>query len=47
MQECNRAGGILNIMAELGKEGLLDLSCKRVNGSTLGEDLKKYDISGA
>ena len=47
MQECNRAGGILNIMAELGKEGLLNLSCKRVNGSTLGEDLKKYDISGA
>ena len=47
MQECNRAGGILNIMAELGKEELLDLSCKRVNGSTLGEDLKKYDISGA
>ena len=45
MQECNRAGGILNIMAELAKANLLDLSCKRVNGSTLKEDLEKYDIT--
>ena len=45
MQECNRAGGILNIMAELAKADLLDLSCKRVNGATLKEDLEKYDIT--
>ena len=45
MQECNRAGGILNIMVELAKADLLDLSCKRVNGVTLKEDLEKYDIT--
>lgn len=45
MQDCNRAGGILNIMAELAKADLLDLSCKRVNGATLQEDIAKYDIT--
>lgn len=47
IQECNRAGGILNILAELERGGLLNTSCKRVNGATLGEDLRKYDITGA
>ena len=46
IQEENRAGGILGIMGELAKGGLLDLSCKRVNGATLGEDIKKYCITG-
>ncbi|MCQ2110519.1 MAG: dihydroxy-acid dehydratase [Bacteroidaceae bacterium] len=46
IQEENRAGGILGIMGELAKGNLLDLSCKRVNGATLGEDLKKYSITG-
>ena len=44
IQEENRAGGILGIMGELAKGNLLDLSCKRVNGATLGEDLEKYSI---
>lgn len=44
IQECNRAGGILNILDELNKAGLLDTTCKRVNGSTLGEDIEKYSI---
>ena len=44
IQEENRAGGILGIMGELAKGGLLDLSCKRVNGSTLGEDMERYSI---
>lgn len=44
IQECNRAGGILNILGELDKAGLLDTSCKRVNGATLGEDIAKYSI---
>ena len=47
MQDCNRAGGILNIMAELKKAGLLDLTCNRVNGTTLGEDIDKYCITNA
>ena len=44
VQEENRAGGILGIMGELAKGHLLDLSCKRVNGATLGEDIEKYSI---
>ena len=47
IQEENRAGGILGIMGELAKGDLLDLSCKRVNGATLGEDIVKYSITGA
>lgn len=46
IQEENRAGGILGIMGELAKGDLLDLSCKRVNGATLGEDIQKYSITG-
>ena len=46
IQEANRAGGILGILGELAKGDLLDLSCKRVNGATLGEDIKKYSITG-
>jgi len=45
IQEENRAGGILGILGELAKGNLLDLSCKRVNGATLGEDIAKYDIT--
>ncbi len=47
MQECNRAGGILNILAELSRADLLDLSCRRVNGNTLQQDLDIYDITKA
>lgn len=45
VQECNRAGGIFGIMNELSKGGLIDTSCKRVDGKTIGEQLKKYDIT--
>ncbi|MDO4210626.1 MAG: dihydroxy-acid dehydratase [Bacteroidales bacterium] len=44
VQEENRAGGILGILGELAKGDLLDLSCRRVNGATLGEDFDKYSI---
>ena len=44
IQKENRAGGILGILGELAKGNLLDLSCKRVNGATLGEDIEKYSI---
>ena len=46
IQEENRAGGILGILGELAKGNLLDLTCKRVNGATLGEDIIKYSITG-
>lgn len=45
IQDVNRAGGILNILAELAKGGLLDTSAIRVNGTTLGEDIARYDIT--
>jgi dihydroxy-acid dehydratase len=44
VQECNRAGGILNILAELAKGNLLHLDVKRIDGLTLGEEIQKYDI---
>ena len=47
VQECNRAGGILGILNELNKGGLIDGSVKRVDGRTLDEEMKKYDITGS
>ena len=46
VQEENRAGGILGIMGELELGNLLDLTCKRVDGATLGEEIAKYSIVG-
>lgn len=46
IQECNRAGGVMGILGELAKGDLLDLDAKRVNGATLGEDIRKYSITG-
>lgn len=45
VQECNRAGGIFGIMNELSKGGLIDGSVVRVDGKTLGEQLRMYDIT--
>ncbi len=45
VQECNRAGGILGILNELDKGGLIDGSAKRVDGMTLKEAMQKYDIT--
>ena len=45
IEDVNRAGGILNILAELSKGGLLNTSVCRVDGMTLGEAIAKYDIT--
>lgn len=45
IQDVNRAGGIMNILAQLNKGGLLDTSVSRVDGMTLAEAIAKYDIS--
>lgn len=45
VQECNRAGGILGILNELDKGGLIDGSVKRMDGMTLDEAMRKYDIT--
>lgn len=46
VQECNRAGGIFGIMNELAKGGLIAPDAMRVDSKTIGEQLKKYDITG-
>ena len=46
VQDCGRAGGILGILGELAKGGLLYTDVKRVDGATLGEDIAKYSILG-
>lgn len=46
LQECNRAGGIFGIINELAKGGLINEDVMRVDGKTLGEQLRKYDIMG-
>lgn len=45
IQDVNRAGGILNILAELSKGGLLETSVGRVDGMTLAEAIAKYHIN--
>ena len=45
MQDCGRAGGILGIMGELAKGGLLDTTVKRVTGHTLADDIERYSIT--
>ena len=44
IQDVNRAGGILNILGELAKGGLLNTDVKRVDGLTLAEAIEKYNI---
>lgn len=44
VQEFGRAGGVLNLLGELDKGGLIDTSVMRVNGHTLREDIDKYSI---
>ena len=44
VQECGRAGGMMGLLGELAKGGLIDTSVKRVNGHTLSEDIDHYNI---
>jgi dihydroxy-acid dehydratase len=44
IQDVNRAGGILSILAELDRGGLLNTSVSRVDGRTLKEAIAEYDI---
>lgn len=45
VQDVNRAGGIMGIMNELLKAGLVDGSVKRVDGMTLAEAVDQYAIT--
>ena len=45
VQEFGRAGGVLSLMAELAKGGLIDTNLHRVNGATLAEDISRYALT--
>ncbi len=45
IQDVNRAGGILGILAELSKGDLVNKSVLRVDGLTLGQAIEYYDIT--
>ena len=44
VEDVNRAGGILSIMGELDRGGLLDTGVGRVDGLTLAKALDRHDI---
>jgi len=45
VEDVNRAGGIMAIMAELNRAGLIDTSVSRVDSPTLEAILKSHDIT--
>ena len=46
IEDCHRAGGVLGIMGELARAGLLDTSVGRADGLTLAGALAAYDVCG-
>ncbi|WP_462316887.1 dihydroxy-acid dehydratase [Marinilabilia sp.] len=46
IQDVNRAGGILGILAELSRKNLIDTSVRRVDYPSLAEALKDHDLMG-
>lgn len=47
IEDVNRAGGIISILAELDRAGLLDSSVKRVDGLTLRQAIDRYAVGSA
>ncbi|MEZ5743219.1 MAG: dihydroxy-acid dehydratase [Sphingomonadaceae bacterium] len=45
IEDVHRAGGIVGILAELNRAGLLDASSPTVHAATLGEGLARWDIT--
>jgi dihydroxy-acid dehydratase len=45
MEDVHRAGGIISILGELARGGLLDTSCPTVHAPTLGDAIKNWDIA--
>ena len=46
IQDVNRAGGIISILQELDRKGLIHREAKRVDGLTTGEAMEKYGKTG-
>ncbi len=45
MEDVHRAGGIMGILAELNRAGLIHANLPTVHSKTMGEALKKWDIA--
>ncbi|MCB9658779.1 MAG: dihydroxy-acid dehydratase [Polyangiales bacterium] len=45
MEDVHRAGGIIAILGELGRAGLLDLSVPTVHSKTLGDAIAAWDVT--
>jgi dihydroxy-acid dehydratase len=45
IEDVNRAGGIMAILSELAKVGLLDTSISRADGNTLKQAIANYDLT--
>ncbi|MCF8056806.1 MAG: dihydroxy-acid dehydratase [Desulfocapsa sp.] len=46
MEDVNRAGGIIAILAELDRAGMIDSSVSRVEGKSLKEIIANWDVAG-
>ena len=44
IEDVNRAGGVMGILGELDRKGLIDTSVARADGTTLKQTLDQYDI---
>jgi dihydroxy-acid dehydratase len=47
IEDVHRAGGIMGILGELGRAGLIDPSCGTVHSRTLGAALAQWDINAS
>jgi len=45
MEDVHRAGGVLAILAELNRGGLVNAGCHTVHAATLGEALSEWDVT--
>jgi dihydroxy-acid dehydratase len=46
MEDVHRAGGVLGILAELNRGGLLHSECPTVHSATMADALAKWDLAG-
>lgn len=44
VEDVHRAGGVMAILAELNRSGLIEPDCFRVDGVSVGEAISRYDI---
>jgi dihydroxy-acid dehydratase len=44
IEDVNRAGGVIAIMGELARAGLVDVSVRRADGLTLAQAIERFDV---